>query len=128
MAGAASRGYPPFMRRVWPILLLLAAACGPRIVIADLDRLESALELTPAQRPAWEAFRKEAETAGSARSAWRVQLKEAASGERFDARRAQAAADMARDDAGRLIEAYARLDAGLTPSQRALVRSRLTPE
>lgn len=109
-------------------LSLGAAACGPRIVIADLDRLESALELTPAQRPAWEAFRKEAEAAGSARSAWRVQLKEAASGERFDARRAQAAADLAREDAGRLIEAYARLDAGLTPSQRALVRSRLTPE
>jgi hypothetical protein len=116
------------MRRALPLLLLLAAACGPRIVIADLDRLESALELTPAQRPAWDAFRKEAEAAGSARSAWRVQWKEAASGERFDARRAQAAADLAREDAGRLIEAYARLDAGLTPTQRALVRARLAPE
>jgi hypothetical protein len=122
------------MRRVLPLLLLLAAACGPRIVIADLDRLESALELTPAQRPAWEAFRKEAEAAGSAKSAWRVQLKDAASGERFDARRlgqvrrAQAAADLAREDAGRLIEAYARLDSGLSPAQRVLIRSRLTPE
>lgn len=116
------------MRRALPLLLLLAAACGPRIVIADLDRLESALELTPAQRPAWEAFRKEAEAAGSARSAWRVQLKEAASGERFDARRAQAAADLAREDAGRLIEAYARLDAGLNSGQRAVLRSRLPAE
>jgi hypothetical protein len=123
------------MRRVRPLLppfllplLLLAAACGPRIVIADLDRLESNLELTPAQRPAWEAFRKEAEAAGSARAAWRLQLAEAASGERFDARRAHGAADLARHDAGRLIEAYARLDAGLTPAQRALVRSQLAPE
>lgn len=109
-------------------LLLLAAACGPRIVIADLDRLEASLELTSAQRPAWEAFRKEVEATDSPRAAWKVQLKEAASGERFDARRAQSAADLARKDAGRIIEAWAQLDATLSPAQRASVRSQLTPE
>lgn len=117
------------MRRVLLAVLLLGAlACRRDPIGADLDRLEASLALTPAQRPAWEAFRREAEAADTPQAAWKVQLKEAASGERFDARRAQAAADLARMDAGRLIEAWARLDAGLSPAQRAAVISRLAPE
>lgn len=110
------------------LILSLAAAACRYDPFNELDRLEASLELTPAQRPAWEAFRREAEAAHSPRAAWKLQLKEAASGERFDARRAQGAADLARKDAGRLIEAWARLDSGLSPAQRAAVRSRLTPE
>lgn len=110
------------------VLVLGALACRRDPIGTDLDRLESSLSLTPAQRPAWEAFRKEAEAADSPRAAWKVQLKEAASGERFDAPRAHSAADLARKDAGRLIEAWAALDARLSPAQRAAVRSQLIPE
>ncbi len=89
---------------------------------ADLDRLEASLALTPAQRPAWLAFRKEAEALNGSQAAWRVQLSEALSGERFDASRAHTAADTAREDAGRLIEAWQELDATLSPTQRAALK------
>jgi hypothetical protein len=128
VAGCAGAGYASGMR--WGILVVfLAAACkGPLPVFSGLDRVEASLALSPAQRPAWEAFRREAEAADSPRAAWRRELREAMDGERFDPRRAQAAADAGRDQAGRLIEAWARLDAALTPAQRAAVRSQLTPE
>lgn len=117
------------MRRVLLAVLVLGAlACRRDPIGTDLDRLEASLAPTPAQRPAWEAFRKEAEAADSPRAAWKLTLKEAAAGERFDAARAHSAADLARRDAGRLIEAWAALDARLSPAQRAAVRSRLTPE
>lgn len=117
------------MRRLALAALVLGTlACRRDPIGSDLDRLEASLALAPAQRPAWEAFRKEAEAADSPRAAWKVQLKEAAAGERFDARRAQVAADLARKDAGRLIEAWARLDAALSPAQRTAVRAQLSPE
>lgn len=109
-------------------LLLAGAACRRDPIGADLDRLEAVLELTPAQKPAWEAFRREAAAAGNPGAAWRVQYRDALSGERFDAPRAQSAADAARADAGRLITAWARLDETLSPGQRASVLTLLSPE
>lgn len=108
---------------------LLGAGCkGPRFVVAELDRLESGLALTPAQRPAWEAFRREAEASAARNAAWRAEWSAASAGERFDARRAHAAADLARQDAGRMIDAWAELDAVLSPAQRAALQRELAPE
>lgn len=113
--------------RSWLLVLLAlgASACRSPIAADELDRLESSLALSPAQKPAWEAFRKEAEAASAPGAAWRLELRTALAGERFDAGRARAAADAARRDAGRLIEAWARLDGSLSPAQRAAVRSAL---
>ena len=106
-------------------LVLTTAACRPSYVsTGELHRLETVLSLSPTQRPAWDAFRREAEAASGPRAGWRIQLEEAMAGERFDATRAHAAADSARDDAGRLIEAWRRLDENLTPAQRDALRSR----
>lgn len=115
--------YYPGVRLLFLAALVFAAGCRPDYVGArELDELERALAVTPAQRPAWEAFRREAEAAGSPQAGWRTRLREATAGERFDARGAQSAADAAREDAGRLIEAWSRLDELLTPEQRAALR------
>lgn len=111
------------MRLFFLAALVFAAGCRPDFVLVrELDGLEATLALTPAQRPAWEAFRREAEAVGGPRAGWRARLREATAGERFDARGAHAAADAAREDAGRLIEAWHRLDGLLTPEQRAALR------
>lgn len=112
------------MRRLALVGLLFATtACRREPIGGDLDRLESALALSPVQKPAWESFRREAEAAEGPGAPWRRELREAMSGERFDAARAHAAADAARRDAGRLIEAWRTLDAALSPAQRAAVKA-----
>jgi len=102
------------------LLLLTCAACRPAVFAGgELDRLEAVLAPTPAQRPAWEAFRREAQAADSN---WSRDLRGIMAAPAFDAHSARAAADSAHRDAGRLIEAWRRVDEGLSPGQRAALR------
>ena len=122
----AVRGYASGVTaRLAPLLLLLVfGACRRDPLFSDLDRAETALMLTPAQKPAWNAFRREAEAAeAGARRDWR----EVVGAERFDEDRARAAADRTRAAADRLIAAWKTVDDSLTPSQRAAVRRVSTP-
>lgn len=110
------------MRRAALLLLALLSACRRDPLFGDLDRLEGALHLAPVQRTAWNEFRREAESAErGARGGWR----DALSGDRFDDRRARAAADDARKDAERLIERWKAFDSTLSPVQRSVVRRAL---
>ena len=122
------------MRARFLVLALLAAGCRPDFMAArELDRLEAELGVTAEQRPAWEAFRREAESAGERwagpRAEWRRELRSAAAGPGFDAASARASADAAaeraRRDAHRLIDAWSRLDRSLAPAQRAVLRRSL---
>jgi hypothetical protein len=112
-------------------LLLLGAACQPLYIgMSPLDSLEARLSLTPAQRPAWQVFRKEAQRAQARWSApdapGRAELRAALSGPAFDRNLAQQAAALAArqgtEDAQRLIEAWSRVDAQLSEAQRQEVR------
>lgn len=102
------------------LLLLTSAACRPNVIAGgELDRMEAALAPTPAQRPAWEAFRREAEAADSR---WNRDLRQIMGATTFDSQHARAAADSAHKDAGRLIAAWQKVDEALTPAQRAALR------
>ncbi len=108
------------MFRLAVLAVLALAACKPNVIArGDLDRLESALAPTPAQRPAWEAFRREAEAADSN---WNRNFRRLMSAPAFDAGQARAAADAAHRDAGRLIAAWQKVDEGLSPGQRTALR------
>ena len=119
--------------RAWALALLLlpAAACRPEpFNEGGLDALDARLNLTASQRPAWEAFRREA---GRVNARWsspdapiRRELRAALAAQIFDRARAESAVDQAAiegsEDARRLIEAWSRVDALLTPEQRAEFR------
>lgn len=108
------------MLRLAALAFLVLAACKPNVIAhGDLDRLEAVLAPTPAQRPAWEAFRREAEAADSN---WNRNFRRLIGAPVFDAGQARAAADTAHRDAGRLIAAWQKVDATLTPVQRAALR------
>ena len=120
------------MTRAWTIaLLLFAAACRPEYIgRSPFDALEARLALTAAQRPAWQAFRKEAERA---RARWTGQdapglaeLRGALMAPSFDRARAdQAAGHAARqgyEDAHSLIQAWSKVDAQLSEAQRRELR------
>jgi hypothetical protein len=100
--------------------MLFMTACKPNVVAAGgLDRLEAAIAPTPAQRPAWDAFRLEAKTSDEN---WNRNFKRIMEAQTFDARAAHVAADSAHVDAQRLIKAWEKVDAFLTPAQRAALR------
>jgi hypothetical protein len=102
------------------LVVLSMTACKPNVVAAGgLDRLEAAIAPTPAQRPAWNAFRVEAKTSDEN---WNRNFKRIMDAQTFDARAARAAADSAHVDAQRLISAWEKVDAFLTPAQRAALR------
>ena len=100
---------------------LLQGACKPNVVASgELARMEAVLAPSASQRPAWEAFRKEAEA--SAASLKRG-LREITAGERFDEQAARATADSAHAGANRMIAAWKAVDLTLTPAQRAALRA-----
>ena len=108
------------MLRLAALAVLVLAACKPNVIArGDLDRLEAVLAPTPAQRPAWEAFRREAEAADSS---WNRDFRRIMAAPAFDAGQARAAADAVHQDAGRLIAAWQKVDESLTPVQRAALR------
>lgn len=108
------------MLRLAAFAVLVLAACKPNVVASsELNRLEAVLAPTPAQRPAWETFRREAEAADSN---WNRDFRRIMAAPAFDAGQARAAADAAHRDAGRLIAAWQKVDAGLSPAQRAALR------
>ncbi len=102
------------------LLLLTSAACRPNVIAGgELDRMEAVLAPTPTQRPAWEAFRREAEAADSS---WNRDFRRIMGAPTFDAQHARAAADSAHRDADRLIAAWQKVDEALTPAQRSALR------
>jgi hypothetical protein len=102
------------------LTLFLLSACRPNVVArGGLDRLERAVAPTAAQRPAWDNFRQEAEASDAN---WNGSVRRILNAQSFDAAAASAAADSARADAQRLIKAWEKVDAFLTPAQRAALR------
>ena len=81
--------------------------------------MESRLGITREQRPAWEEFRKEAL---AAEAAWKRDFAGLLTSDAFDESRANAAADKARRDASKLISAWKKVDASLTPAQKRALR------
>jgi hypothetical protein len=108
------------IRQVFFLSLFLLSACKPNVVArGELDRMERALAPTAAQRPAWESFRREAQASDAN---WNRNVRRIMNAQSFDAAGARAAADSTRADAQRLIMAWEKVDAFLTPAQRAALR------
>ena len=117
------------MKKLWPLALLLLGACR-YTYLNDLDGLEARLALTPAQKPAWETFRKEA---ARAQARWSgpeapglTELRQALLAPVFDKARADQAAGWAArqggQDARALIDAWNKVDSLLTTGQRRELR------